>query len=175
MSAPEREQPVRPWWASADPDVDRLDPDEDPLDAVRSARRRTDHDDATTREHSGADGGAPSEPSDASCALDVSEVCGVCPVCAGWRYLRDHHPDVAAHLAAAGRHLSDAQPEVVEHLAAAGRHLAAVFRQVLEDRGEAEAADDESSESRSRPGSGARSRQAARDGFERIDLDDGQG
>jgi hypothetical protein len=189
---PGRPQPDRPWWASSDPAVDRLDPDEDALDAILSARERVEHPgrDAGTEGAARVPGGGVTDdrpaPGDADDPRtphgatdeggDTTEgVCGICPVCTGWRYLREHHPDVATHLAAAGRHLSEAHPEVVDHLAAAGRHLATALRQVLDDRAGTEASGPTSPDPPSRRTAGGRSRRRERDVFERIDVDDGQG
>jgi hypothetical protein len=197
MSAQDHTEPARPWWASADPEVDRLDPDEDPLEAALSARNRTlepDHGAGPA----GTDGDAGPGPDrdagpdpgpdrdagpgtdrdagrDDARAADATEICGVCPLCTGWRYLREQHPDVAAHLAAAGRHVSDAHHDVVDHLSAAGRHLAAAFRQILDDRGEKDGAGSTEPDGSPRGSADTRSPSPHRDRFERIDLDDEQG
>lgn len=226
MSAQDHTDPARPWWATADPEVDRLDPDEDPLEVTISARQRA----AERPEQGAGSAGTSARPTDAPADADVPgepgvsgdaeepedaevpdaavrteidgqavgdpcgsanpretadrdtetdadevEVCGVCPLCTGWRYLRQHHPDAAAHLVEAGRHVSDAHPDVVDHLAAAGRHLAAALRKVLDDRGATEEADGTEPDGSPRASADTGRRTERRDRFERIDLDDGQG
>ncbi len=173
---------ARPWWASPDPEVDRLDPDEDPVAAVRAARHAPDGEPDGEREP--APGPDPDPDPDlghdgrragAETGGQQTEACDVCPICLGWRYVRDHHPDVAEHLSAAGRHLADAQPEVAEHLAAAGRHLTAALRHLVDERAE-HAADGERDAEEGTGSAGAdragRGSAPGRTVFERIVLDD---
>ena len=160
---------ARPWWASADPEVDGLDPHEDPIEVLRAARRGPENGADAATDAAGDDGaatGAADDDGAARAAEDHAAACSACPLCTGWRLLQEHHPDVATHLAAAGRHLAEAQPEVAEHLSAAGRHLAAALRHLLDDPGpDAGESPDEGPEPRRRRG--------GRDApFERIVLDD---
>ncbi len=160
---------ARPWWASPS-SVDDLDPAEDPVEASRASRRPQQDAPRTGPEqrdgnpdeqrdgrpgaqrHGKADEepGGKSEEDPEPAAHDPA--CSACPLCAGWRALTEHHPEVAAHLAAAGRHLADARPEVTAHLAAAGQHLLAAVREALDDVGPGEEASSDAP-------------------FERIDLD----
>lgn len=153
---------ARPWWASEDAEVDGLDPDEDPIAAVRRAR-------------------AADDPGPGSSSQDARHdpPCGVCPLCLGWQHLDIHHPEVAEHLAAAGRHLLDAQPEVAAHLSAAGRHLSAALRHLVDERGATGTPEDDGvgADTANADGAsprGARSARAGerRSGLERIHLDD---
>jgi hypothetical protein len=119
---------ARPWWASEDPEATGLDADEDPVEAVRTARRPS----AGHGEASDPEGGS-AGTADHDGAWDGSAICPVCPLCQGWRVLSEHQPEVAEHLAAAGRHLAEASPEVTEHLVAAGRHLTAAVRHLFDE------------------------------------------
>ncbi len=120
--------PVRPWWASPDPESSQLDADEDPIGAARSARRGATAGERDGEAHGPVGGHGP-------------EPCGVCPLCSGWRLLSESRPETAEHLAAAGRHLAEARPEVATHLAAAGRHLATALRHLMDDPEEASVPD----------------------------------
>lgn len=109
----------RPWWAS--PDASSTLDDVDPVDAFRTARRRSDPDapgtSAGAEDAPGAGGQdptpSPDEPAPAA-APHRPELCGICPLC---------------NLA---RNLEETRPELVEHLTEAARHLAAAVRALVE-------------------------------------------
>lgn len=94
---------AHPWWASADPTVDGLVDDQDPVTAYRTAKRAT------------SEPPPPDDPGGASGRWDHDHgpphdpaVCGWCPICVGLRRLGDQHPEVLEHVAEATRHLSAA-------------------------------------------------------------------
>lgn len=127
----------RPWWASDGPVGDGADPDEDPLERHRTARRggepSPDADawrngtlagvseladrlaaaaEAYTTDHDGHSADADGTP---------AGVCDACPICTGLRILGETRPELVHHLAAAGRHLAIATRGLVERAATPAR------------------------------------------------------
>lgn len=114
----------QPWWASEG----ELDPEVDPLDAHRAARRGDDtHGEADPADparpadpagDTGDAGDAGDEATDGAQAGHQADVCGVCPICTGARIL------------------GEARPELLEHLGEAARHLAAAMRAMADAVGD---------------------------------------
>jgi hypothetical protein len=93
----------RPWWAS-DPAAE-FDPELDPVEAHRSARRGW--------STAGGDGPVGSATGADARGHDPG-VCGVCPICVGLRLLGEVRPELLTHLSEAGRHLAAAARALLE-------------------------------------------------------------
>lgn len=114
----------RPWWASDDPDVDAVDPEVDPIEAHRTARRG-DGDPPSDPGPAGDDGARDTDDAARPHGSDVGdhrpEICGVCPICVTARILGESRPELLDHLTEAARHLAAAVRAVVEPSPAGGQ------------------------------------------------------
>lgn len=112
-----------PWWASSGPVDGGVDPDQDPLEAHRAARRGhppgddAGADDVPYGAHEpGADTDGEEDPrrTQDHATGHADDICGVCPICVTARLLGETRPELLAHLGEAARHLAAAARVLLE-------------------------------------------------------------